>query len=180
MIQGTSAGFVLTVILLGILLAIPSSNPSAATEFAESLADHDTFGTSTADQDAINHENLDINYFGISGSDSFGMILQNEVSATTQVTKIIFTSDRDGASLGENYEVYIMDSDGSNVRRVTPNPGPDWTQGWSGDGKWLLTASEYEGNWDVYLIEIDGKALMGLTCLPEAARYPSWWWPVTN
>ena len=45
-------------------------------------------------------------------------------------TKIAFTSLRDG-----NGEIYVMDGDGRNQRRVTVNPAEDRYPAWSPDGK---------------------------------------------
>ena len=44
-------------------------------------------------------------------------------------TKIAFTSTRDG-----NEEIYVMDGDGRNQKRVTVNPAKDWLPTWSPDG----------------------------------------------
>ena len=44
-------------------------------------------------------------------------------------TKIAFASARDG-----NFEIYVMDGDGGNRRRVTVNPARDWLPAWSPDG----------------------------------------------
>lgn len=41
-------------------------------------------------------------------------------------------------------------------------------------------APDFDGNRDVYVIGIDGAGLLRLTCFPELARYPSWWWPRTD
>ena len=51
-------------------------------------------------------------------------------------TKIAFTSSRDG-----NYEIYVMDDDGSNQRRVTVNPASDRHPAWSPDGKKIAFVS---------------------------------------
>ena len=45
-------------------------------------------------------------------------------------TKIAFSSARDG-----NLEIYVMDGDGSNQRRVTVNPARDESPAWSPDGE---------------------------------------------
>ena len=41
---------------------------------------------------------------------------------------IAFTSDRVG---GGNYEIYVMDANGDNVRRLTDHPAEDWHPSWS-------------------------------------------------
>ena len=40
--------------------------------------------------------------------------------------KIAFRSDRDG-----NYEIYVMDADGSNQTNLSNNPDWDWIGSWS-------------------------------------------------
>ncbi|NDJ60963.1 MAG: hypothetical protein GYB67_07550, partial [Chloroflexi bacterium] len=40
-------------------------------------------------------------------------------------TQLAFESRRDG-----NFEIYVMNADGSNVRRLTDHPEPDWSPAW--------------------------------------------------
>ena len=51
-------------------------------------------------------------------------------------TKIAVASARDG-----NLEIYVMDGDGSNQRRVTVNPARDSLPAWSPDGKKIAFVS---------------------------------------
>ena len=44
--------------------------------------------------------------------------------------RIAFVSDRDG-----NLEIYVMDADGDNLRRLTNNPLDESDPSWSPDGK---------------------------------------------
>ena len=44
--------------------------------------------------------------------------------------KIAFTSNRDG-----NLEIYAMNADGSDVKRLTDNPAEDSAAAWSPDGQ---------------------------------------------
>jgi Tol biopolymer transport system component len=41
-------------------------------------------------------------------------------------SKIAFVANRDG-----NFEIYVMDADGSNQTRLTNNPATDWMPSWS-------------------------------------------------
>ncbi len=78
--------------------------------------------------------------------------------------KIAFASDRDG-----NLEIYVMDADGSNVARLTDNPGPDITPAWSPDGTHILFAHPNLVI-RVYVMNADGS---GVTRLSNGAN-PAW------
>ncbi|HEU5278464.1 MAG TPA: hypothetical protein VFU26_06130 [Gaiellaceae bacterium] len=54
--------------------------------------------------------------------------------------RIAFTSTRDHRGDGnEAWDVYVMDSDGENVRRLTDDFGPDLRPGWLRDGRVVYT-----------------------------------------
>jgi Tol biopolymer transport system component len=75
-----------------------------------------------------------------------------------QAGKIVFVSDRDG-----NPEIYSMLSDGSNVKRLTSDPGKDVSPCWSPDGKQIAWASNRSGNWDIWIMNEDGSGPINLT-----------------
>lgn len=77
--------------------------------------------------------------------------------------KIAFASDRDG-----NLEIYVMDTNGSNVARLTDNPGPDITPAWSPDGQRIAFGRPYPLR--VYVMNSDGS---GVTRLSDGAS-PVW------
>jgi TolB protein len=72
--------------------------------------------------------------------------------------RLAFISERDG-----NKESYVMDSHGTNHRRLTTNPDVDDDPGWSSDGKWLAFESKREGRMDVYKMQADGSDPVRLT-----------------
>jgi hypothetical protein len=49
-----------------------------------------------------------------------------EPASLRTLWKIVLTSLRDG-----NWEIYVMDADGSNLVRLTDDPAVDWVRGWS-------------------------------------------------
>jgi hypothetical protein len=51
--------------------------------------------------------------------------LINVTAQAPQEAQIAFASDRDG-----NYEIYVMDADGNNPRRLTNNPAQDAYPNW--------------------------------------------------
>ena len=77
-------------------------------------------------------------------------------------TKIAFSSMRDG-----NLEIYVMDGDGRNQRRVTVNPARDEYPAWSPDGKKIAFESNRNNvNKDhrqIWVIDADGKNPIRLT-----------------
>jgi len=77
-------------------------------------------------------------------------------------TKIAFSSARDG-----NLEIYVMDGDGSNQRRVTVNPARDESPAWSPDGKKIAFVSNRNNvnkdHMQIWVIDADGKNPIRLT-----------------
>ena len=77
-------------------------------------------------------------------------------------TKIAFSSSRDG-----NYEIYVMDDDGGNQRRVTVHRGVDEYPAWSPDGKKIAFVSNRNNvNKDrrqIWVIGADGRNPTRLT-----------------
>ena len=76
----------------------------------------------------------------------------------TPAGKIVFESVRDG-----NSEVYVMESDGSNLVNLTNNAAYDGTPTWSPDGQRIAFTSERFGNPDIYLMNADGSDPTQLT-----------------
>jgi len=84
-------------------------------------------------------------------------------------TKIAFTSKRDG-----NLEIYVMNADGSEQKRLTNNPAPDMAARWSPDGKKIAFMSKRDGNTDIYVMNTDGSEQKRLTNNPAPDAFPSW------
>jgi hypothetical protein len=71
---------------------------------------------------------------------------------------IVFTSRRDG-----NSEIYSMNSDGSQITRLTENPAEDEWPCISRDGTKIVFSSNRDGNYELYSMSIDGTSLTRLT-----------------
>ena len=85
-----------------------------------------------------------------------------EYGYASRKSKIAFSSVRDG-----NLEIYVMDGDGSNQRRVTVNPARDELPTWSPDGaKIAFVSNRNNVNKDhkqIWVIDADGKNPIRLT-----------------
>jgi dipeptidyl aminopeptidase/acylaminoacyl peptidase len=72
--------------------------------------------------------------------------------------KIAFSSKRDG-----NTELYVMDADGQNQKRITNNSALDYMPAFSPDGKSLAYVSDCDGNDEIYLFDLQTKKDRRLT-----------------
>ena len=63
-------------------------------------------------------------------------------------------SNRDG-----NPEIYVVNRDGSNLRRITNHPNADVTPTWSPTGTQLAFTSDRSGLPQVYIVNVDGTGL---------------------
>jgi TolB protein len=86
---------------------------------------------------------------------------------TARVATIAFDSNRDG-----NYEIYVMNADGSGVRQVTTGGGAD--PAWSPDGTKIAFESDRDGNFEIYVMNSDGSDLRRLTTSPGDDLHPAW------
>lgn len=88
-------------------------------------------------------------------------------------SKIVFSSE----SEDQCSDLYIVSSDGSSLRQLTPIPGSEIDPAWSPDGNWIVFMGTSACNggsalgWDILLIRPDGSDLMRVPTL--AGRSPS-------
>lgn len=83
--------------------------------------------------------------------------------------KIAFTSNRDG-----NLEIYVMNVDGSGLKRVTDSSGIDEYPTWSPDGQWIAFHSNRDGDFEIYIARPDGSDVRQLTNNDADDTQPSW------
>jgi TolB protein len=74
------------------------------------------------------------------------------VSPVAADGRIAFMSSRDG-----NWEIYVMNADGSGVKRLTNDSAHDGLPVWSPDGKSLAFVSNKGGAWAVWVMGSDGS-----------------------
>jgi Tol biopolymer transport system component len=84
-------------------------------------------------------------------------------------SKIAFSSLREG-----NWELYVMDADGSNQKNISLHTARDLPVVWSPDGRKIAFQSNRTGAGDIYVMNSDGSGLTRLTTSTYADQAPSW------
>src|SRR5207237_1677568 len=73
-------------------------------------------------------------------------------------TQLAFASFRDG-----NWEIYVVNANGSGLTRLTNATGTDEHPRWSPDGASILFTSNRDGNSEVYVMAANGTSQTNLT-----------------
>ena len=83
--------------------------------------------------------------------------------------QIVFSSNRGG-----NLQIYVMNADGTGVRRLTSDPGGAVMPTWSPDGKHIVFVSRRSGRSDIYVMDADGSNLRRQTDDRAEEMGPDW------
>ena len=66
-------------------------------------------------------------------------------------SRVAFMKRQDG-----NWDVYVVNADGSNSKRLTNDPAIDGIPTWSPDGRYIAFASDQGGQWAIWVVNPDG------------------------
>jgi TolB protein len=92
--------------------------------------------------------------------------------------KIAFYSNRDGTT-----QIYVMNSDGSGVAKLTNSPGENSYPAWSPDGQRIVFESTRDDpnpagctscKHELYVMNADGTSQVRLTNSPDYNSHPTW------
>jgi len=87
----------------------------------------------------------------------------------TVLRGVLFQTDRDG-----NYEIYVMNPDGSQPINLTNNTDYDATPVWSPDGTKIAFETARDGNLEIYAMNADGSGATNLTNHASDDYFPVW------
>ncbi len=73
-----------------------------------------------------------------------------------------------------NSDIYMMNADGSGIRRLTTHDQGDWHPRWAPDGKSLLFLSTRESGTQVWRLPVDGGEAQKITNFSPGASGPVW------
>ena len=87
--------------------------------------------------------------------------------------QIAFASNRSGQA---NYEIYIMNLDGSGLQQIVEHIGGDFAPAWSPDGRMIAyqTVGTVESGFDIFVVNVDGTGEQNLTQAPGDDELPVW------
>lgn len=83
--------------------------------------------------------------------------------------QVVFASRRDN-----DYEIYRMNADGSDVIRLTNSPGIDNQPVYSPDGKQIAFTSNRDLNYEIYVMNADGSNVRRVTNHTERDDFACW------
>ena len=84
-------------------------------------------------------------------------------------TRIAFSSDRDG-----DFEIFVMNIDGTGVVQLTHNDALDWGGSWSPDGTRIAFVSDRDGDREILVMNADGTGVVQLTHNDALDFAPRW------
>ena len=91
------------------------------------------------------------------------------LATSTLQGKIVFYSDRGG-----NWDIYTMNSDGSNQKKLTKSHATDGNPDWAPNGQQIAFDRELNGKYYVHVMDADGSNERRLTHHRGASGSPNW------
>ena len=71
-------------------------------------------------------------------------------------TRVVFSHNRDSPKIGSpgNYDLYVIDESGANLRALTTEPGQELFPTWTADGEAILFGSDMGGGWTIHRVNL--------------------------
>jgi dipeptidyl aminopeptidase/acylaminoacyl peptidase len=83
--------------------------------------------------------------------------------------RLLFRSNRDG-----DYDIWVMDADGSDVEQVLNDPGDERYPGFSPDGRKIVFRSDRDGDPEIFVMDANGTNIVQLTSNDLFDSAPAW------
>ena len=119
---------------------------------------------------AMNPDGSDLKM--IPNSDQF-LLAGGKLSASPDGRWIAFAGTP-RSSVGEDYEIFAITRDGSDLVQLTDNQAEDLDPDWSPNGVNIAFVSERDGDREVYVMDADGGNPVRLTNAPGLDNGPDW------
>ena len=171
-IVGVSAVAAVVVVGFIILIAVLRSSGSRPTERPEDLRIQQQVADTDSQQQPVTSDTQPTDLV-VQGSPKEDALPEEPVSLEDKLfkqTKIAFQSEREGKA-----DIYVMNADGSEQKRLTNNPAHDLGPTWSPDGKKIAFYSGRYRGFRIYVMNADGSEQKNLTKTKLANDgHPSW------
>ena len=79
-----------------------------------------------------------------------------------------------GCKYGDNWDICMINADGSGFARLTDHSGSDFVSDWSPDGRRIAFTSDRSGQFEIYVMNADRSELVQITGLPGGAADARW------
>ena len=98
-------------------------------------------------------------------------------STANAETRLLRFPDLHGDTVVFTYagDLWLANTNGSNVRRLTSHPGQELFARFSPDGKHIAFTGQYDGGEQVYVVPVDGGEPTRLTWYPSEGPLPARW-----
>ena len=99
-----------------------------------------------------------------------GLSLSRNPTWSPDGSRIAFDSRRD------NGDIYEMTANGKRLSRLTEGKGNNWSPSYSSDGTRIVFVSDRDGNYDIYIMDTNGRGAVKLTKTQPGVenRSPCW------
>ncbi len=103
----------------------------------------------------------------------FGLL----ASSAAADTRLLRFPDLHGDTVVFTYagDLWLVDTDGNNVRRLTSHPGQELFARFSPDGRHIAFTGQYDGSEQVYVVPVTGGEPKRLTWYPSEGPLPARW-----
>ena len=150
-------------LLSAALLFQPPARPTAAQPFPTGLTGTIAFMSDREAPDNPQRRNhiftLDLATGRVTQLTSGGNYHDQHPKWSPDGTRLSFVSTRGGG----NFDIYVMNADGSNVQRITDHPANDFDPMWMPDMKSLIFSSERASRSDLYRVWLSDRRVERLT-----------------
>jgi TolB protein len=93
----------------------------------------------------------------------------NQSPSWSSLDRIAFSSYEKG-----RYNIYTMDSDGRNLKKLTEDQGDSEDPCWCPDGRYIVFSSNRRGKYHLYIMNANGQNQRRITFLKGEQTSPSW------
>ncbi len=79
-----------------------------------------------------------------------------------------------GNPTDDDYEIFTMEADGSDLQQITTNSADEYSPVWSPDGTKIAFSSNLSGDYEIHVMDPDGSNVVNLTKTPGIDESPAW------